>query len=325
MTQDVAALPLPGLEDVRDAARLIAHHLSLPTPLIYSPALSERWRAHVSLKLELATPIGAFKVRGGVYLASRLTTDQRRADVITASTGNHGQSLAYGCGLFDVAAKVYMPEGANPDKAASMRRLGAEVIFEGERFDDARLAAEAVAAETGARYVHPSNEPDLVTGVATAALEVLEQQQPDTDVAIVPLGGGSGACGWVTVRDGLERDTQVWAAQSAQAPAAHDAWVERRVLERPNTTIAEGLATGVAFELPLRILPGRLDDFLLVEDEAILEAIRTLWDAQHVVVEPAAAAAVAAAELAADRLRGKRVVLVLTGANVTRDQLKAWF
>ena len=324
MTPDVATLPLPGLEDVRDAARLIANHLSLPTPLIYSPALSERWRAQVSLKLELATPIGAFKVRGGIYLASRLTTDQRRAGVITASTGNHGQSIAYGCGLFDVAATIYMPEGANPDKAASVRRLGADVVFEGARFDDARLAAEVVAAETGARYVHPSNEPDLVTGVATAALEVLEQQQPDTEIAIVPLGGGSGACAWVTVRDGLSHGAEIWAVQSAQAPAAHDAWVERRVLERPDTTIAEGLATAVAFELPLRILPGRLNDFLLVEDEAILEGIRTLWDAQHLIAEPAAASALAAADLAADRLRGKRVVLVLTGANVTRDQLKAW-
>ena len=164
-------------------------------------------------------------------------------------------------------------------------------------------------------------------GVATAALEVLESQQPDTEVAIVPVGGGSGACGWLTVRDGLAHDSEVWAVQSAQAPAAHDSWRAGEPLERPNTTIAEGLATASAFAFPLGIMAA-LDDFVLVQDSAIEEAVRTLLDLAHVLAEPAGAAATAAAvqETAlpdGGRLRGKRVVFVVSGANITREQLRA--
>lgn len=230
----------PTLEDVRTAAGAIAARLSLPTPLVYSPALSERLDAHVSLKIELATPTGSFKVRGGVHLIGGLADEHRRAGVVTASTGNHAQSIAYGARLHGVSAVVFMPQGANPDKVAATRRLGAEVRFAGARFDDARLAAEALATEQTSRYVHAADEPDLIAGVATAALEVLEHQQPDTEVVIVPVGGGSGVAGWLTVRDGLEHSARVWAVQSERSPAAHDAWREGELVERANRTRAEG-------------------------------------------------------------------------------------
>ena len=315
---------VPALADVRAAAAAIAQQLSLPTPLVYSPALSERLAAHVSLKLEFANPIGVFKLRGGVYLAGRLPQQQRRAGLVTASTGNHGQSIAYAARLHGLRAVIFVPEGANPDKVASIERLGAEVRVAGARFDQVNAAAQELAAQRGMRFV-PVDDPQLVTGVATAALEVLDVaggQQPETELAIVPLGAGSGAAGWVSVRDGLGAACEVWAVQSAQAPAGHDSWRAGRVVQRDDTTIAEGLATGTGFANTQRILLGRLDDFLLVHDAAIERAVVTMLETQHLLVEPAAATALALAEQQRERIRGRRVVLVLTGANITLPQLR---
>ena len=319
----------PALEDVRRAAEIVGAHLPLPTPLLHSPALSQRWDAHVSLKLECMTPTGAFKVRGGVHLVSRLAAGQAGAaelqrGLVTSSTGNHGQSIAFAAAAAGADATIFMPTDANVDKIAAIERLGGRVELVGERFDEAREAAEQFAAERGARYVEPVEEPLLIAGVATAALEVLEQQQPDTDLVILPLGGGTGASGWVTVRDGLQHRAEIWAVQSAQSPAAHDAWRSGELAARPNTSLAEGIATAVPFPFAIGLLRASLNDFLLVDDARILEAVRLLWDAQHIMAEPAGAAGVAGAEQARGRLQGRRVVLVISGANATRAQLREW-
>ena len=315
----------PTLADVRAAAERIRPHLSLPTPLVYSPSLSERLEAEVWLKYEFANPIGVFKLRGGINLALTLPESERRAGMVTASTGNHGQSIAYAAHAAGVPATIFVPVGANPDKIASMRRLGARVEESGANVDEALAAALELAAETGARYVHIATEPALVAGVATAALEVLDDggQLPSAELVIVPVGAGSGACGWVTVRDGLGHGAEVWGVQSAQAPAVHDGWLAGEELTRPNATRAEGLATGRAFPFPQSILRGGLADFPLVDDDAIERAVVTLIETQHVLVEPAGAAPLAAALAHAERVRGKRVVLVLSGANITRAQLEA--
>ena len=314
----------PTLEDVRRAREIICQKLSLPTPLVHSPGLSERWDAHVSLKLECMTPTSAFKVRGGVYFASLLTDEERALGLVTSSTGNHGQSIAFGCAAIGAQATIFMPTDANPDKIAAIERLGGRVELVGERFDESRRQAEEYAAERGARYVEPVEEPRLIAGVGTAALEVLEDQQADTDLVLLPLGGGTGSSGWVTVRDGLGHPADIWAAQSAQSPAAHDAWRSGRIDDRPNTSLAEGLATGTPFKFALDILRGRLNDFILVDDEQILDATRLLWDMQHVMAEPSGAVAVAAADQERERLAGKRVVIVISGANATRRQLLEW-
>ena len=314
----------PTLDDVRRAAEVIAVHLPLPTPLVHSVALSERWDADVSLKLECVTPTSAFKVRGGVNLVSRLSADELNRGLVTSSTGNHGQSLAFAAASVGATATVFMPTEANVDKIAAIERLGGTVELVGERFDEARVRAEDFAAERGARYVEPVEEPLLIAGVATAALEVLEGQQPETELVILPLGGGTGASGWVTVRDGLRHPAEIWAAQSAQSPAAHDAWRSGELQTRPNTSLAEGIATAVPFPFALSILRATLNDFLLVDDAQIIEAIRLLWDAQHIMAEPAGAVGIAAAEQERERVRGKRVVVVITGANATRAQLREW-
>jgi threonine dehydratase len=311
----------PTLADVRAAADRIVGRFGTPTPLVHSPSLSERLDADVWLKYEFANPIGVFKLRGGLNLALSLDEHDRAGGLVTASTGNHGQSIAYSARAAGVPATVFVPRGANVDKVASMRRLGARVEEAGADVDEALAAALDHAAASGARYVHVANEPALVAGVGTAALEVLEGHLPEAEVVIVPVGAGSGACGWIVVRDGLHHGAEIWGVQSAQAPAAHDGWERGEPLERPNTTRAEGLATGRAFPFPQGILRRGLADFLLVDDDAIEDALVELIDTQHVLVEPAGAASLAAARAALDRVRGRRVVLVLSGANVTRAQV----
>jgi threonine dehydratase len=320
VTADAPTLQPPTLDDVRAAEERIAPQLSLPTPLVASPGLSELVGAEVLLKLEFANPVGVFKLRGGINLVAQLSPEERASGLFTASTGNHGQSIAYAARLFDAPSRIFAPEGSNADKIRSIRRLGAEVTLSGARFDDARQACEAAAADVGARYVHSANEPALIAGCGVAALEALERQREDVDVAV---GGGSGVCGWLTVRDGLGHRAEIWGVQSSAAPAAHDAFRARELLSRDNATIAEGLATAVAFELTQRMMWHSLDDFLLVDDEAIEDAVVTLLEEQHLLVEPAGAATLAAALTGRERLAGRTVVLVLSGSNITRQQLQA--
>ena len=314
----------PTLDDVRRAHEVIGQHLSLPTPLVYSPALSQRLDAHVSLKLECMTPTSAFKVRGGINLASQLDDEAKARGLVTASTGNHGQSIAFGAAQVGAEATIFMPSDANPDKIAAIERFGGHVKLHGDRVDECFVAAAEFAHERGAHYVEVANNPSLIAGVGTAALEVLDSQQPQTDLVIVPLGGGSGASGWITVRDGLQHPLEVWAAQSSLSPAAHDAWRSGDLEPRPNQTLAEGLATGVAFQLTIDILRAGLNDFILVDDDQILAALRQLWDAQHVIAEPAGVVGLAAATQERERLAGRRVVIVISGANATRRQLLDW-
>ena len=313
----------PTVEDVRAAATAIAPYLGLPTPLLRSPALSERVGAEVWLKLEFVTPVGVFKIRGALNFVGRLSPAERAAGVVTASTGNHGQSIAYAAHEHGVRAAVFVPAGANPDKLAAIERLGAEIHAEGDRFDDARRAAERYADAHGMRFVSSGDEPALIAGVGTAALEAFELQDVDAEVVIVPVGGGSGVAGWLTVRDGLGRACEIWGVQSAQAPAAYESWRAGRVVARPNLTTAEGLATGEGFELPQQIMHASLDRFALVDDDAIDRAVIELLDCQHLLVEPAGASPLAAAIADRERLAGRRLILVCSGANITRAQLAA--
>src|SRR6266536_1340380 len=184
---------IPNFQDVLKARRRIRPYLSR-TPLHSYPALNALIDTEIYVKHENYQPVGAFKVRGGINLVSQLSQEERARGVITASTGNHGQSVSYGARLFGVKARIVVPEGANPGKVAAMQGMGAEVIFHGAVYDDAQLHCEALAREHGYRYIHSGNEPLLIAGVATETLEMLEDE-PGLEVIIVPIGGGSGAAG----------------------------------------------------------------------------------------------------------------------------------
>lgn len=310
----------PTLTDVLRARLQIQPYLR-PTALYSYPSLAELAGCTIWVKHENHLPTCAFKVRGGVNLTSQLSEEERHRGVIAASTGNHGQSVAYGAQLFGVQARICVPEGANPAKVESMRNLGAEIIVYGRDFDEAREHCEKLAEENHYRYVHSGNEPLLLAGVATATLEILEAQ-PDVDVLLVPLGGGSGAAGACIVAEAINPKIEVIAVQSEGAPAGYRSWKARQLMEDRMNTWAEGLQTRTAFELPQRILWEKLDDFVLVSDDEIRQATRILIEKTRNLVEGAGAAAFAAALKLRDRLAGRRVAVICSGGNLSLSQLK---
>jgi threonine dehydratase len=309
----------PCLADVLAARRRIAPHLPR-TPLFSYPQLDELVGTRVYVKHENHQPVGAFKVRGGVNLVAQLSEDERERGLIASSTGNHGQSIAFAARLFGVKARICIPERSNPVKVAAMEGLGAELVVAGDRFDDARENAERLAAEHGYRYVHSGNEPHLIAGVATETLEIVEQE-PEVEAVIVPVGGGSGAAGACVVAAAVNPELKVIAVQSEAAPAAYRSWREARPVEAPDQTFAEGLATRAPFELPQQIMREHLHDFVLVSEDEIRAAQRAMIERTRNLIEAAGAATLAAALRLADELRGRRVALVASGGNVSREQL----
>jgi threonine dehydratase len=310
---------VPTLADVLEARRRISPHLR-PTPLYGYATLNELLGAEVFVKHENHQPVGAFKVRGGVNLISQLNAEERERGVIAASTGNHGQSIAFAARLFGVGATICVPENANPVKVAAMRGLGAELVFNGSDYDEARERCEELAREHDYRYVHSGNEPLLIAGVATETLEILEEQ-PEIDVIVVPVGGGSGAAGACIVAKAVNPAIRVVGVQSEAAPTAYRSWRERRLVEDRMETFAEGLATRTAFELPQRILWQWLDDFVLVSDDEIRAAQALMIDATRNLVEAAGAAPLAAALRLREQLASKRIALIASGGNASRGQL----
>jgi threonine dehydratase len=264
--------------------------------------------------------VGAFKVRGGVNLVSQLTADERRRGVIAASTGNHGQSVAYAAAEFGVRAVICMPEQANPVKVESMRALGAEVVFHGADFDEAREHCETLAAEQNFRYIHSGNEPALVAGVATGTLEILEAR-PDVEAIVVPVGGGSGAAGACIVAKAVRPSIEVIGVQSEAAPAAYRSWRAGALVQDSTSTFAEGLATRTAFELPQQIMRDLLDDFVLVTEATLRDSTRLMIEKTRNLVEPAGAAALAAVLTDPGRFAGRNVALICSGGNISPAQL----
>ena len=308
----------PTFDDVLAARDRIAPYL-IPTALNRYPALDELVGAEVWVKHENHQPVCNFKVRGGVNLVSQLSDDERRRGVITASTGNHGQSIAFAGRLFGVRTVICVPEGANPVKVASIRGLGGEIDEHGRDFDDAREHCEALAEERGYRYVHSGNEPHLIAGVGTHTLEALERQ-PDLDALIVPIGGGSGAAGACIAAAALRPELRVIGVQSEAAPAAYRSWTEGRLAQDEMHTAAEGLATRIGFELPQQILREHLDDFVLVSEDEIRDATLAMLERTRNLIEASGAAPLAAALKLG--LAGRKVGLIASGGNMTLDQLR---
>ena len=329
----------PTFNDIVAARKFIAPYLP-KTPLVRLAKISEKLGCDYYAKLENVQPIGAFKVRGGVNLVGNEINGEsddgiasKPTTIVTASTGNHGQSIAYAGRLFGTRVIIYAPtQNVNESKVQAMRNLGAEVRLHGRDFDEARLETERVAREEGFRYVHSADEPKLIAGVGTIALEIFEDL-PDVDVIFVPAGGGSCASGNCIVAKELSPKTRVVAVQSEAAPAMWHAWRNRKLDPYPTMkTEHEGLATRVPFELTNKILWELLDDFLLVTDEEINEAIRLLARDAKQVAEGAGAASLAGAVKLSDGLdgglrredlRGKKVVGILTGGNIPPDRFAA--
>ena len=310
----------PTLRDIIEARKRIAPYI-VRTSLQHYLGLDKILDAEVYVKHENHQKLGAFKVRGGINLLSQLSDEERARGVATASSGNHGQSIAYAARVFGAKAVVAVPEGANPGKVESMRNLGAEVIFHGNDFDDAREHIEILSKELGYRYIHAVNEPLLVAGVGTYTLEIMEDL-PDVDIIIVPVGGGSGSCGACIAAKSINPNVQVIGVQAAKAPAAYLSWKAGHIVEAPMESAAEGLATRMGYQMTQEILRDLLDDFVTVSEEELNQAIVMHLEKTHNLTEHAGAASLAGAVKIKDRLQGKKVVLVLSGGNLSMEHLK---
>jgi threonine dehydratase len=308
-----------SLTDVTNARRVVYRTLK-PTPLLQHPLLAVETGLDLYVKHENHNPTTAFKVRGGLNLIASLSEEQRRG-VIAASTGNHGQSIALACQRERVPCTVVVPERNNPDKNAAMRALGATVLEIGPDFDAAREYVERVHQERGLRYVHSANEPMLIAGVATYAMEIFDEL-PDADTILVPIGGGSGACGCSLVRTWTGRRARVIGVQAAGADAFARSWRgNERVVGDKVETFAEGMATRVTFDLTFGILKQHLDDIVTLTEDELAEGVRLALRATHNLAEGAGAASLAAAVKLRSALMGKKVVCVMSGGNIDQATL----
>jgi threonine dehydratase len=310
----------PTFADVLAARNTIRPYLPI-TPLHHYPALDRLSGAELYLKHENYHAIGAFKVRGGINFMAHLDDASRKRGVVTASTGNHGQSIAYAARLFGVHAAIVVPENANPVKVEAMRSYGAEVVFHGTDFEACKRHCLTLEADQGLRFVSSGDEPRLIAGVGTHTLEILETQ-PDLDAIIVPIGGGSGAAGACLVAKAISPAIRVIAVQAEGAPAAYLTWQARGWRSAAIHTFAGGLATGEPFMLPQAVLWEHLDDFVLVSDDDLRVAVRLLFERAKTLAEPAGAAPLAAALCLRDQLRGKKVALILSGGNISPAELR---
>ena len=315
----MSEIDTPTLRDILRACQIVYRHLR-PTPLYPYQGLSDLVGARVWVKHENHQPTGAFKIRGGLNLAANVSEEEKRHGLATASTGNHGQSIAFAGQVFGIPALIAVPEGANPGKVARIRSFGARLVFHGRDYDEAREWAMAEAQEKGYRYVGPADSL-LIAGVGTYSLEILEDL-PDVEVILVPVGGGSGAAGACIVAKSINPAIQVIGVQAEKAPAAYLAWKSGQPATAKMETFAEGLATRTTFETAQVILRRYLDDFVLVSEDEMKRAIVTYLEETHNLAEGAGAAPLAAALKIKDRLAGKKVVLVMSGGNLALSQLR---
>lgn len=309
------ATALPSLADIEAAARTVYQDFP-PTPQYRWGLLSERLGTDCWLKHENHTPVGAFKIRGGLTYFDQLA--QRGAlprEVISATRGNHGQSMGWAARRHGVPCTIVVPHGNSVEKNAAMRALGVTLIEHGGDFQEAREHAMRLAAERGAHMV-PSFHPDLLRGVATYWWEFL-RAVPQMDVAYVPIGQGSGACSAIAAKQALGHGVRIVGVVSRHATTYADSIAAGRVVEAPVTTqLADGMACRVADQAALDILAPHLDHVVQVSDDEVAAAMRAIFTDTHNVAEGAGAAAFAAALQEKDRLAGLTVGLALTGGNV---------
>jgi threonine dehydratase len=311
----------PSLQDVY-AARPRVYSSLKPSPLLKHPLLDAALGLDVWVKHENHNPTCAFKVRGGLNLVSQLSDDEKRRGVISASTGNHGQSIAFASRIHGVRCRIVVPVGNNPEKNASIRAMGAELVEHGRDFDEAREFVEALVDKEGWRYVHSGNEPHLLAGVGTYALEIFEEL-PDTDVILVPIGGGSGACGCCIVRSGMKSRARVIGVQASRADAFARSWRgPERVVGDSADTFAEGMATRTTFDLTFGLLKQELDDVVTLDEEQLREGVRMALGLTHNLAEGAGGATLAAAKASGDALAGKKIVCVMSGGNIDAATLR---
>jgi threonine dehydratase len=312
---------------VEQAAEDLRPYLS-PTPLQYSRAFTDKARCHVHLKIESIQPIRAFKVRGALNKLIRMTDAERAAGVITASAGNHGLGVAYAAAAFQAPATVYVPETANTFKVEAIRRLGANVVSAGRNYNGAYQEALAAQKESGATFVHAYNDPDVVAGQGTIAAELLSQLDgagraqgdPGFDTVLVPIGGGGLIGGIAMYLKSMKPGIKVIGVEPSGADAMYRSLKAGSIVTLDRVSaIADGLAASAPGELTFELAQRYIDEVVLVEETEMLRAIRLLFEWEHLLAEPAGAAALAALLYHHRPAPNERVVVILSGGNVTDE------
>jgi threonine dehydratase len=308
-----------SLTEALKAKRVVEKYLS-PTPLILYEDISSLLDAEVYVKHENHNPTGTFKVRGGVNLLHHI----QQADfggVITFSTGNHGLSIAQAAKWYGLSAKIVVPEYNNPAKNRSIVSTGAELIEAGSTFEEASAVVERLMDGDSLYYAHPANEPQLINGVCTEFLEIVETL-PDLDAIILPIGAGSEVAAAVTVLKTVHPEIEIYAVQAKASSAAYQSWSKGHIVTAQNTTFAGGFATGTAYEVPFDLYKDNLTDFVLLTEEEIYEGIALGAYYTHNFLEGAGAATIMAAIKLKHQIRGKKVVLQFSGANASTEEIR---
>jgi len=306
------------LDEIEAAARIVYAEMQA-TPQYCWPLLCERLGTEVWVKHENHTPIGSFKIRGGlVYFAHLAKSSEMPKGVVSATRGNHGQSVGFAARRYGIPATIVAPHGNSVEKNAAMRAFGVQLIEHGEDFQAAREYAKDLAHEKSLQMIS-SFDPLLVTGVATYSLELLRAVK-DLDVVYVPIGLGSGICGMLAVRDALELNTEIVGVVSAHANTYAESFVSRSSIEsQVSTKIADGMACRVPEQSALELIWKGVERIVEVTDNEIADAMRMLYECTHNVCEGAGAAAIAAALQEASKIKGRKVAVIASGGNVDRD------
>ena len=309
----------PDLAGIEQAVEVIRPYLA-ETPLLRSELLSRALDADIWLKYEIATPIASFKIRGALN-ASVNAKNAGASGVVTSSTGNHGQGVAYAARLLGMTADIFLPCPANQVKAQMIEAFGGTVHEIGDNFELAKAASLEYASEHGHQFINDGEAIDVMEGAGTIGYEIANQLE-DIDLVLIPLGGGNLTGGCVTAIKALQPKAKVISVQAKGSPAVTESFHARESLERGIDTVADGLVTGKPCELAMSVLWRLLDDAWLATDEEILAATHSLLASAHVLVEPAGAASLAGACQHREEIRGKRVVFILTGANISTELLQ---
>ena len=308
---------------IREAAAVI-DPVFLHTPQFVSEPLSARLRVTTLLKVETVNPIRSFKGRGTSYLLHRLNTELDERPLVCASAGNFGQGMAFACRWPRRQLTVFAAEKASPLKVRRIRELGAEVVLEGEDFDQAKDAAKRYAEASGELFIEDGHIGAIAEGAGTIGLELSNQTESPLNAIFVPLGNGSLING---VGTWLKRDspkTQVIAVCAHEAPSMALSFEARRPIDAPSTSIADGIAVRVPVPAAVDAMRHAVDEVMLVTDDEMLEAMRALHSDAGLVIEPSGAAGVAAIARNAERFQGMRVATILTGGNLTEQQIRDW-
>jgi threonine dehydratase len=292
------------------------------TNLTYYSELSRLIGCEAFVKHENHNPTGSFKIRGALNFFHHMSKEELEAGILVATRGNHGLAMAWAGQWFHVPCTVVVPEGNNPEINRTIESYGAEVIVHGEDFYDAQSYCEELVDSAGYYYVQQGNEPEILNGLATMGLEILEDL-PETDTIICPIGGGAGCASILKTARAIRPDIEIIGVEPQNVPSFYDSWKKGEIVTLDEAhTIADGLAARTVFHLPYVILKDAINDVVLLTEDEILEGVRMALTTTHNLAECAGAASLMAAYKIKDCLAGKKVVMIMSGGNINIDVLK---